>query len=140
MPEGGEGLEQQQQLTKAELECIYRHLKMFVFKYWDREENTPDACAGCNHYCSKDRHTFDPWKAFYKLSSLVDRFDGDNPELEQRIAALEGQVQTQRKEIIKALAFLFDRNFYKELAKANKLTYPGLMTEAVGIFDHLSLY
>lgn len=52
-------------------------------------------------------------------------------ELEQRVAALEGQVQEQREEFGKALAFLFDRSEYKELIKQEKLEYPKILTEAL---------
>ncbi|WP_249175551.1 hypothetical protein [Clostridium tyrobutyricum] len=62
----------EQQLNKGEIECIYRHLKMFVQINWDRKESVPDACVGCSHYCSEDRQTFNPWPAFYKLSNLTD--------------------------------------------------------------------
>ncbi|MFL0198419.1 hypothetical protein ACJDU8_23045 [Clostridium sp. WILCCON 0269] len=66
-------LEQQEQLNKGELECIYRHLKMFVFTCWKKKENVPDACIGCNHYCNEGKKGLDPWPAFYKLSNLADK-------------------------------------------------------------------
>lgn len=65
-------LEQQEQLNKGELECIYRHLKMFIFTCWDKKKNVPDACVGCGHYCSENKQTLNPWPAFYKLSNLID--------------------------------------------------------------------
>lgn len=61
----------QEQLNKEEMECIYRHLKMFVQSNWSNKKNVPDACIGCGHYCSKDTKTFNPWPTFYKLSDLI---------------------------------------------------------------------
>ena len=75
-PPGAAEKQIQGQLNKGEIECIYRHLKMFVFTYLDKKKNVPDACAGCNHYCSSDEHTLDPWSAFYKLANLVEPYSG----------------------------------------------------------------
>ncbi|CUU46946.1 hypothetical protein [Clostridium beijerinckii] len=61
-----------EQLNKGEAICIYRHLKAFIEKEWDRKENVPDPCTNCNHYCnSEDRQVLNPWIAFYKLSQLA---------------------------------------------------------------------
>lgn len=62
----------QEALSKEEAICIYRHLKVFVEKEWDRKENVPDACTNCDQYCNKeDRQGLNPWIAFYKLSKLA---------------------------------------------------------------------
>lgn len=66
------GVKVMEQLNKGELECINRHLQMFVFRYWDKKKNVSDACVGCNHYCSSDKHVLDPWPAFYRLANLTD--------------------------------------------------------------------
>lgn len=58
-------------ITLEDLECIYRHLNMFVQKIWDKKENVLDACEECKHFCSNDKNILDPWKSFYKLSNLV---------------------------------------------------------------------
>lgn len=65
-------VQDQKQLTKGEAACIYRHLKVFVEKEWDKKEDVPDACTGCNqHYCSDDKHVLNPWSAFYKLAQFA---------------------------------------------------------------------
>lgn len=52
-------------------------------------------------------------------------------ELEKKIADLEKQIQNQRVEFCKALAFLFDRSEYKELIKQGKCDYPKMLTDAL---------
>lgn len=61
-----------EQLTRTELECLYRHLKMFIQVVWDEKENVSDACIGCNHYCSNNECVFDPWPTFYKIAELAE--------------------------------------------------------------------
>lgn len=70
----------QQQLNKGELECIFRHLKMFVQINWDKKENVPDACIGCSHSCDEDIHVLNPWTAFYKFADLVEIPNMDEKE------------------------------------------------------------
>lgn len=60
----------EEQLERWELECIYRHLNMFIQTQWDRKENVQDACYGCKHYCSDNKQVLNPWSAFYKLANL----------------------------------------------------------------------
>ncbi|APM37379.1 hypothetical protein [Clostridium kluyveri] len=52
-------------------------------------------------------------------------------ELEQRVAALEGQVQAQSVELKKVFAFLFDRSEYKGLIKQGKAEWPKMLTESL---------
>lgn len=62
----------QEQLSREELECIYRHLKMFVQTSWHKIENVPNACDGCNKYCSEVEHVLDVWPTFHKLANIVE--------------------------------------------------------------------
>ena len=64
-------LKTKEQLSKEELECIHRHLKMFISTNWDKKENVLDACIGCNHYCSNDKYACNPWPTFCKLGEIV---------------------------------------------------------------------
>lgn len=61
----------QEQLNKQDLECIYRHLNMFIQINWRKKQNLPDACVGCKRYCTRDSRALDPWPAFYKLADVV---------------------------------------------------------------------
>lgn len=70
----------QEQLKRWECECIYRHLKMFVQTNWDHKKDIPDACVGCDRYCSKDIQVLDPWPTFYKLAKLAEILKVDEKE------------------------------------------------------------
>ena len=61
----------QEQLTKNEMECIFRHLRMFVKTDWQRQEDVHDACYDCGKYCSDIERVVDPWSAFFKLAEIV---------------------------------------------------------------------
>jgi len=60
-----------EQLTKEEMECIFRHLKMFIKTDWQKQEDVHDACYDCGHYCSDKERVLDPWAAFFKLAEIV---------------------------------------------------------------------
>ena len=59
----------QEQLTKKDIECIYRHLQMFIQK--ENKHNVPDACEVCNSHCSNEEHILNQWDSFDKLSNLI---------------------------------------------------------------------
>lgn len=57
-------------------------------------------------------------------------------ELEKRVAALEGQVQMQQVEFDYAIAFLFDRSWYKKLIRDGDLDWPTALTRALKVIDY----
>lgn len=59
----------QEQLTKKDIECIYRHLQMFIKR--ENKCNVPDACEVCNSYCVNEEHILNQWDSFDKLSNLI---------------------------------------------------------------------
>ncbi len=59
----------QEQLTKKDIECIYRHLQMFIQR--ENKYNVPDACEVCNSHCSNEEHILNQWDSFDKLSNLI---------------------------------------------------------------------
>ncbi|CAI3549841.1 hypothetical protein [Clostridium neonatale] len=59
----------QEQLTKKDIECIYRHLQMFIKR--ENKCNVPDACEACNSYCANEEHVLNQWDSFDKLSNLI---------------------------------------------------------------------
>ena len=59
----------QEQLTKKDIECIYRHLQMFIQR--ENKHNVPDACEVCNSHCSNEEHILNQWDSFDKLSNLI---------------------------------------------------------------------
>lgn len=102
----------QEQLSKGEAICIYRHLKAFVDKEWDKKENVPDPCINCNHhYCSEDRQVLNPWKAFYKLSQLA-----CEPYSIQETANNQNYMEEKLKEI-KEASYTNAVNHLKDLEK-----------------------
>lgn len=57
-------------------------------------------------------------------------------ELEKRVAVLEGQVQAQQVEFDHAIAFLFDRSWYKKLIRDGDLDWPTALTRALKVIDY----
>ncbi|MEW9939375.1 hypothetical protein AB2T96_18680 [Clostridium butyricum] len=68
----------QEQLTKKDIECIYRHLQMFIQR--ENKYNVPDACEVCNSHCSNEEHILNQWDSFDKLSNLIIQYglDGES--------------------------------------------------------------
>lgn len=52
-------------------------------------------------------------------------------ELEKKITDLEMEVQSQQKELEKAIAFLFDRSYYKEQIREGKEEWPSALYKAL---------
>ncbi|KOR24147.1 hypothetical protein [Clostridium sp. L74] len=52
-------------------------------------------------------------------------------ELEKKITDLEVEVQSQQKEFEKAIAFLFDRSYYKGLIREGKEEWPSALSKAL---------